>query len=95
MRWRADQKSKVLFIYCDNNLPEPLSSFEEPSLYLHAFALLIGSPPAASLGLSWRASAEKEIAKKPMSAAFMEAVTSGKACFRWPGERLVWEIGID
>lgn len=91
MIWKTDPDTKVLYLYCDDHLPEILSGFEEKGECLHAVALLIGAPRSFNIDLNWEGAADNSTSEKPFSVHFLEMVTKEKLSGEWQGRRLRWD----
>jgi hypothetical protein len=91
MTWKNNPNAKVLYMYCDDHLPEILSGFEEKGECLHAVALLIGAPCSLSVDLNWEGAADNSTSEGPFSVRFLEVVTKEKLSGEWQGRRLRWD----
>lgn len=91
MTWKNNPNAKVLYMYCDDHLPEILSGFEEKGECLHAVALLIGAPCSFSVDLDWQGAVDDNTSEKPFSVRFLEVFTKEKLSGEWRGRRLRWD----
>ena len=94
MTWKADPDIKVMYLYCDDRLPETLSGFGGKGECLHAVALLIGAPRSFSVHLSWQKAADNSTPGKLFSTDFLEMVAKEKFSGEWQGQRLKWDWRI-
>ena len=91
MTWRNDPDTMVLYLYCDDHLPEILSGFEDKGECLHAIACLVGEPPSIRINLDWQESDGILPAEKPLSLCFIDFLTKENPSGIWQGRRLRWD----
>lgn len=91
MTWENNPDTMVLYLYCDDHLPEILSGFEDKGECLHAIACLVGEPSSIRVNLNWQESDDNLPAEKPLSLCFFDILTKENPSSIWRGRRLRWD----
>lgn len=95
LMWKNLPTSPVLYLFCDDRLPEHFSIFEEPNECLHAMAILIGEPSSRKVTPSWRQAEERSVPEEPLSIHFLNQMIFSDLRQDWQGRRLMWGWEFD
>lgn len=95
LMWKNLPTSPVLYLFCDDHLPEQFSTFEEPNEQLHAVAILIGEAFSLKVSPNWQQEEKSRVPGKPLSIHFLDELVDPGSQRAWQGRRLMWGWEFD